>query len=79
VLRGRPARPEPREEEYRALTSWFGHAGNYQKLSDFVIAHYDQEWAILLIDLVARQFIRFRDWLLREGRHIPSGRRAAES
>jgi len=78
-LRRRPARPEPREEEYRALTSWFAHASNYQKLSDFVIAHYDQEWAILLIDLVARQFIRFRDWLMREGRHVPSERRAAES
>jgi hypothetical protein len=78
VLRRGPARPEPREEEYRTLASWFGHSGNYQKLSDFVIAHYDQEWAILLIDLIARQFYRFRDWLLHGSRLAPSERRTAE-
>jgi hypothetical protein len=71
VLRGRPTRAEPRAEEYRILSAWFGHAGNYQKLSDFVIAHYSQEWAILLIDLLSRQYFRFHEWLVREGRFLP--------
>jgi hypothetical protein len=74
ALRRRPSRAEPREEEYRTLAAWFGHAGNYQKLSDFVIGHYSHEWAILLIDLIAHQYFRFHEWLLREGRSPPAKR-----
>jgi len=70
VLRGRHGRPAPREEEYRSLAGWFGHASGYQKLCDFIIARYGQEWAVLLIDLVAHQFFLFREWLLREGRPV---------
>jgi hypothetical protein len=77
-LRRRPTRVEPREEEYRTLAAWFGHAGNYEKLSDFVIAHYGHEWAILLIDLIAQQYFRFHEWLLREGRFSPAKRQGRE-
>jgi hypothetical protein len=78
ALRRRPIRVEPREEEYRTLAAWFGHARNYQKLSDFVIAHYTHEWAILLIDLIAHQYFRFHEWLLREGRFLPTKRQSRE-
>ena len=61
--RGRPPR---RVDEYRSLAAWFDHMGNYHKLADFVIARYNQEWAVMLIDLLERQYLRFRDWLARE-------------
>jgi hypothetical protein len=63
---GRKARPKPREDEYRTLSAWFDHAGNYHKLVDFIIEKYNQEWALMLIDLLERQFLRFREWLSRE-------------
>jgi hypothetical protein len=66
VLKRRKARPPLRSEEYRSLVSWFNHMSNYHKLCDFVIARYDQEWALMLIDLVAREFFRFGDWLSHE-------------
>jgi hypothetical protein len=40
--------------------------GNYHKLADFVIEHYSQEWALMLIDLLERQYLRFRNWLANE-------------
>ncbi|MGO9310594.1 MAG: hypothetical protein ACLQDL_16425 [Spirochaetia bacterium] len=66
VLRGRKARPLRREEEYRDLAAWFDHVDNYHLLADFVIAHYSPEWALMLIDLMERQYLRFRDWLSHE-------------
>jgi hypothetical protein len=78
IRRGRTVRPQPREEEYRALTAWFGHASNFQKLTDFVIARYDHEWAVVLIDLAARQFFRFQEWLQHEGRFLPAARRVGD-
>jgi hypothetical protein len=66
VLKRRKAHPEPHDEEYRRLCAWFGHESNYHKLADFVIEKYNQEWALMLIDLLERQFLRFREWLSRE-------------
>jgi hypothetical protein len=66
MLKGRRVRPKPREEEYRSLSAWFDHASNYHKLADFVIEKYNPEWALMLIDLLERQFLRFREWLSRE-------------
>ena len=66
VLKGRKTRPEPREGEYRTLSAWFAHAGNYHKLADFIIEKYNPEWALMLIDLLERQFLRFREWLSRQ-------------
>jgi hypothetical protein len=66
ALKGRKARPRPREDEYRSLSAWFDHAGNYHKLANFVIEKYNPEWALMLIDLIERQFPRFREWLSRE-------------
>jgi hypothetical protein len=39
---------------------------SYQTLADFVIENYSQEWALMLIDLIDRQYLRFREWLSRE-------------
>jgi hypothetical protein len=72
VLRGRKADPVRRDGEYRSLAAWFEDMGNYHKLADFVIAHYSPEWAIMLIDLLDRQYLRFREWLSSER---PSERR----
>jgi hypothetical protein len=66
LLKGRPGRPPRRVDEYRSLSAWFDHAGNYHKLADFVIARYGQEWAVMLIDLLERQYLQFRGWLARE-------------
>ncbi len=70
LLRRRRTPVQPQQAACRELVSWFGHASNYQKLSDFVIENYSQEWALLLIDIIARQFFRFHAWLLREGRML---------
>ena len=66
TLKRRKTRPTPREDEYRSLSAWFDHAGNYHKLADFVIEKYNPEWALMLIDLLERQFLRFHEWLSRE-------------
>jgi hypothetical protein len=66
LLKGRTVRLKPQEEEYRSLSAWFDHASNYHKLADFVIEKYNPEWALMLIDLLERQFLRFREWLSRE-------------
>ena len=66
VATGTQAQPPRREDEYRSLAAWFDHMGNYQKLADFVIEHYSQEWALMLIDLIERQYLRFREWLSHE-------------
>ena len=63
LLKGRKSRPKPREEEYHSLSAWFEHESNYHKLADFVIGKYGQEWALMLIGLLERQFLRFREWL----------------
>jgi hypothetical protein len=70
AMRGRKGAgaPERREAEYRSLEAWFDHVSNYHKLADFVIERYDQEWAVMLIGLLERQFHPFREWLAREGR-----------
>lgn len=66
ILRGRPA-PRPRhEEERRRLMAWLDHLGNYNKLAEFVIESYPQEWALMLIDLLEERFYAFRRWLARE-------------
>ena len=67
VLRGHRERPRPRVQEYQALRSVFADESAYLCLSDFVIQHYRQEWAVLLVDLLSRQFFAFRAWLAREG------------
>ena len=66
-LRGSRGRPQPRLREYQALRSVFEDGSAYPRLSDFVILHYRQEWAVLLVDLLSRQFFAFRAWLVREG------------
>ena len=66
ALKGRKARPKACEEEYRNLSAWFDHASNYHKLADFVIGKYNQEWALMLIDLLERRFLAFREWLAKE-------------
>jgi hypothetical protein len=68
ILKGRRGRPEPREDAYRSLAAWFDHMGNYHKLADFVIERYDQDWAVMLVDLLAARYVPFRDWLQAEGR-----------
>jgi hypothetical protein len=65
VLKGSASRPPVRVDEYRSLAAWFGRVGSYHKLADFVIARYNQEWAVMLIDLLEGQYLRFRDWLTR--------------
>jgi len=62
----------------RNLLERIGGASNYEKLSDFVIAHYSHEWAMVLIDLLAHQYFRFHEWLLREGRFLPAKRQSRE-
>jgi hypothetical protein len=74
VLKRRAVVPQQREAEYRSLAAWFDHMGNYHKLADFVIEHYSQDWALMLIDLLEKQYLHFRDWLSREQRTAPSGR-----
>jgi hypothetical protein len=71
LARGRKTQPRRWEAEYRSLAAWFDHVGNYHALADFVIAHYGPEWALMLIDLLERQYFRFRSWLAHEG---PVGR-----
>jgi hypothetical protein len=66
LLRRRRERPRPREEEYRKLCAWFEHESNYHKLADFVVEKYPQEWALMLIDLLARRFPGFREWIARQ-------------
>jgi hypothetical protein len=66
IARGRKARPRGLDNEYQSLAAWFGHTDNYHNLADFVIAHYSQEWALMLIDLIDRQYFRFREWLAHE-------------
>ncbi len=68
MRKGRASRPPMRVDEYQSLAAWFNHMGNYHKLADFVIARYSQEWAVMLIDLLEQQYLRFRDWLARESR-----------
>ncbi len=68
VLRRRAAVPQRREAEYRNLAAWFDHMGNYHKLADFIIERYSQDWALMLIDLLEREYQPFRDWLSREQR-----------
>jgi hypothetical protein len=65
-----------RYEQYLRLVGWFNHVSNYHKLCDFAIAHYDQEWTLMLIDLIAREFFRFGEWLSREGQAAPRGENA---
>jgi hypothetical protein len=65
-LRGRTTRPPRRNEEFRSLAAWFDHVGNYNTLADFVIQNYGLDWAIMLIDLLERQYERFHEWLSRE-------------
>ena len=65
-VRGRKPRPFRRDDEYRRLAAWFDHTGNYHKLAEFIITHYSAEWALMLIDLLERQYLRFRDWLANE-------------
>jgi hypothetical protein len=72
ALRGRKVGPIRRNDEHRNLAAWFDDMGNYNKLADFVIKHYDQEWAVMLLDLLERQYLRFHEWLSREK---PPGRR----
>jgi hypothetical protein len=67
LIGGRKARLRRRAEEYQSLAAWFGHESNYHKLAEFVIARYDQEWALMLVELLERQFFVFREWLTREG------------
>jgi hypothetical protein len=71
LLKRRRERPRPLEEEYRKLRAWFEHESNYHKLADFVIEKYPQEWALMLIDLLARRFPGFRGWIARQR---PAGR-----
>jgi len=66
IVRKRKTKQVRRLDEYRSLASWFDHMGNYHKLADFVIEHYSQEWAVMLIDLLERQYLRFREWLSHE-------------
>jgi hypothetical protein len=73
--------PQRCAEEYQALAAWFGHESNYHKLADFIIERYGQEWALMLIELLERQFLSFREWLLREGaaaQRRPSHQRTAQ-
>jgi hypothetical protein len=79
----RQVRPQPRVEETRTLAEWFADGANYARLSDFVIAQYRPEPAILLIDLLSRQFFPFREWLAREieraRRYRPPARRVLDA
>ncbi len=67
MLKRRTEKPPVRDEEYRCLAAWFTHMSNYHRLCGFVITHYDQEWTLMLLDLIAREFFRFSEWLSREG------------
>jgi hypothetical protein len=74
VLKRRAAVSQRREAEYRSLAAWFDHMSNYHKLADFVIERYSQEWALMLIDLLEKQYLRFREWLSREQHLAPPAR-----
>jgi hypothetical protein len=76
MLKKRKPQPALRYEQYLSLVGWFNHVSNYHKLCDFAIAHYDQEWTLMLIDLIAREFFRFGEWLSREGQAAPRGENA---
>jgi hypothetical protein len=71
LLKRRTERPRPCQQEYRRLCAWFDHDSNYYKLADFVVERYGPEWALMLIDLLERQYLVFREWLT--GRR-PAGR-----
>jgi hypothetical protein len=68
IVKRRAFEPRRRVDEYQSLAAWFDHMGNYHKLADFIVEHYSQEWALMLIDLLERQYTRFREWLTREKR-----------
>jgi len=76
LLRGRRTRLPANASAYESLRAWFGHQGNYYKLSDFAISHYDHEWALTLIDLIAREYPRMSQWLEVQG---PPGDGASRS
>ncbi len=61
--RGRKSNHERRDDEYRRLSAWLDRPGSYHALAEFVITRYSPEWALMLIELLERQYIRFRDWL----------------
>lgn len=56
--------PSPRRADYEELVAWFAHSSNYQKLADFVIENYGDDYAVVLTGLVSRQYNALRDWLL---------------
>ena len=68
LLRGKPPRPPVYASAYESLRAWFGHQGNYYRLSDFAISRYDHEWALTLIDLIAREYPRMVQWLKAQDR-----------
>ncbi|HUZ17457.1 MAG TPA: hypothetical protein VMV68_03655 [Spirochaetia bacterium] len=81
AIRREHREPRKRFTEFEALLSWFGHQSNYQKLSDFVISNYRREHALILVDLIARQYLRFGDWLTAQRRLAylePAGKNASK-
>ncbi len=79
LLRGKPIRPPAYASAYESLHAWFDHQGNYYKLSDFAISRYDHEWALTLVDLIAREFPRMALWLAAQGRPGGDAPRAARA
>jgi hypothetical protein len=71
IARGRKETIASRSNEYRRLSAWFDHMGNYHRLAHFVIERYSQEWAVMLIDLLERQYLRYREWLSRQKALLP--------
>jgi hypothetical protein len=74
LMKRRKERPRPCQQEYRQLCAWFDHESNYHKLADFAVRKYPQEWTVMLIDLLARHYQDFREWL--SGEKPVSGRRS---
>ncbi|MCU0287254.1 MAG: hypothetical protein MUF15_12780, partial [Acidobacteria bacterium] len=50
------------------LHNWFSEPGNYFKLINYILANYQPEQAIFLIDLVSNKYRDFHKWLLK---HTP--------
>lgn len=50
---------------YFELYNWFTDTANFSKLIDFILANYQSEQAIFLVDLVTNKYPDFQKWLLK--------------
>lgn len=62
IKQNTPGRPIA---DYFELYGWFSDTTNFFKLIDFILANYQPEQALFLVDLVANKYSDFYKWLLK--------------